>query len=158
MPASLLGVKLPGFLAGKFGVPVAVAAAGGAGLLGLRARKARGAAAAPPSVVTSTGTLLPGGGSTYDSTASDVYSSIQPQLEALYAQIAAMGSAAPTQALLDPAASYPAPAPVAAAAAAPAPQPAQQPPPIVLAPGSTLGPATGVGTQYSSGGYTFTYG
>lgn len=84
-------------------------AAGGAALLGLRAR-AKGTAAAANSTTTTAATtspqLVPQGA--YDSTANDVYNAIEPQIEALNAQLGALAANATTS---TPAAAPPTPAP-----------------------------------------------
>lgn len=70
----------------RYRVPLAAGGVGLAALLGLRAHAK--ASAAGPSGATTTAQAAP----TYDSTGNDLYNSIQPQLQSLQDQIAALGA------------------------------------------------------------------
>ena len=84
-------------------VPILAGGAGGAVLLGIRARKSRAkapAAAGGPASGVATTAAYAGRGGVYDSTANDVYNSIEPQISSLADQLAQLsnniGAAQPT--------------------------------------------------------------
>lgn len=124
-------------------VPVLAAGAAGAVALGLRARKKSAASATTP------GVSYQGQGGVYDSTANDVYNSIQPQIEGLAAQIAAL-AAAQTADALNPDKSHTEPVfnppnRVPAPAAAPVGPPPKTPLARAWAAGAPTGISTGIG-------------
>lgn len=110
-------------------VPILAAVGGGVALLAFMRRKSAAASSADPAAVTSyaTGGQLAGttGSGGYDSTSTDLYSAISPQMASLEAQIAALANSQDQKKTPTPV-----PKPTPAPTPHPAPKPAPPKPPV----------------------------